>query len=102
MLTENEYKQIEAGLLLMDLDADARTKICEFISTFIATQPISVMTTRELEPISVKNKSNIATTYSAEDMAKTISNRGNDIFGGAFKNGSKTTVATIKPEPEKE
>jgi len=84
----------------MDFDVDARIKICEFISTFIGTQPISIMTKRNIIPDPapvVMYKDGDTTDYSTEDMAKTIANRGNDIFGGT-KIIDKELTDAIEPE----
>ena len=74
------------------LDDGQRNQIDAFLKTFIGTQPISIMTTRNVDAVSGKTidtykpplmyKDGDQTEYDTAEMAKTIANRGNDIFGG--------------------
>ncbi len=74
------------------LDDGQRNQIDAFLKTFVGNQPISIMTTRTVDekgrapykpPLMYADGDQ--TEYSTKEMAKTIANRGNDIFGGSKK-----------------
>lgn len=84
-----------------DLTEAQLETIKKYLKTFISTEPIPVVNIISMKPqpltpaiIHKDDKS----VFSTEDMAKTIANRGNNIFGGS---GTKTIKLNSEKESDK-